>query len=262
MKKDAYYFPHFSNARHDRKIQRLRKELGIEGYGIYFMLLETLRDQHDLSFPMKDLDLLADEFGTSEQKVRVTICNYGLFEIDLQEQFFSPKMLVFLEPYFKGKEQRKKAIEARWMKVEQSKLIENQEDNTAVLLPNNDRNTDVIQSKVKESKVKESKRKEKKVNEIPTFDIFKQYALEKKPEVNLLELKRKYDSWIMNDWHDGNGAKIVSWTSKLNNTLPYIKENVSKPLLPVREKTRDDFWNESQYKDYCLKNNLEYKTNE
>lgn len=157
MKKDAYYFPHFSNARHDRKIQRLRKELGIEGYGIYFMLLETLRDQHDLSFPMKDLDLLAHEFGTSEQKIRVTICNYGLFEIDLQEQFFSPKMLVFLEPYFKGKEQRKKAVEARWMKFEQSKLSENQKDNTAVLRPNNDRNTVVIQSKVKESKVKESK---------------------------------------------------------------------------------------------------------
>lgn len=118
------------------------------------------------------------------------------------------------------------------------------------------------QDEKQDNNIQARKKSKKKDTEIPTFDMFEKYALEKKPEVNLLELKRKYDSWIMNDWHDGNGAKIVSWTSKLNNTLPYIKENVSKPLLPVREKTRDDFWNESQYKDYCLKNNLEYKTNE
>jgi hypothetical protein len=43
LSKDAYYFPHFYNARHDRKIKRLRKDLGIEGYGIFFMLLEVLR---------------------------------------------------------------------------------------------------------------------------------------------------------------------------------------------------------------------------
>ena len=32
MNKDAFYFPHFSNARNDRKLRRVRKELGIEGY--------------------------------------------------------------------------------------------------------------------------------------------------------------------------------------------------------------------------------------
>jgi hypothetical protein len=52
MEKEAYYFPHFCNARHDRKIRRLRKELGVEGYGIYFMLLETLREQQDLMYPL------------------------------------------------------------------------------------------------------------------------------------------------------------------------------------------------------------------
>ncbi len=63
--KDAFYFPHFCNARHDRKLKRVRKELGLEGYGIFFMLLETLREQADYRYPIEDLDLLADEFGTS-----------------------------------------------------------------------------------------------------------------------------------------------------------------------------------------------------
>lgn len=143
MEKEGFYFPHFSNARHDRKIRRLRLELGIEGYGIYFMLLETLRDQHDLKYPMEDMDLLADEFGTSEQKVRVVVCNYGLFDIDSEEKFFSPRLLIYLEPYFRSKQQRIEAGKASALK---RKL--------------NATTTAVEQSKVKESKVKEKKENE------------------------------------------------------------------------------------------------------
>ena len=109
MNKDAYYFPHFSNARHDRKVKRIIKELGVEGYGIYFMLLEVLRDQPDMQYPMDDIDLLADEFKTSEQKVNTVICNYKLFDITTDHKFFSPKLIEYMEPYFKMKEQRTRA---------------------------------------------------------------------------------------------------------------------------------------------------------
>lgn len=150
MKKDAFYFPHFCNARHDRKISRLRKELGIEGYGIFFMLLEILRDQIDFKYPLDDLDLLADEFGTSEQKIRVVICNYKLFEIDDEFRFFSPKLLLYLQPYFNMKEQRKAAGIASGKARSQKQL--------------NDRSTDVErelneneQSKVNKSKVNKNK---------------------------------------------------------------------------------------------------------
>lgn len=155
MQKDAYYFPHFSNARHDRKIKRLRRELGLEGYGIYFMLLETLREQQDLMYPMEDIDLLAEEFGTSEQKIRVTICNYDLFELDQDQKFFSPRLIVYLEPYFRMKNQRREA----GLKSAAQRVI-------------NDRSTTVEQpfNKVKESKEKESKVKDNKHSE--TFEIF------------------------------------------------------------------------------------------
>lgn len=114
MKKDAYYFPHYCNARHDRKIRRIRKELGVEGYGIFFMLLEVLREQTDFRYPVDDLDLLADEFGTSEQKISVVVSNYGLFTVDEKNKFFSPKLVFYLEPYFKRVERAKKAAEVRW----------------------------------------------------------------------------------------------------------------------------------------------------
>lgn len=147
MEKEAYYFPHFCNARHDRKIRRLRKELGVEGYGIYFMLLETLREQQDLMYPLEDLDLLAEEFGVSEAKLQVTVNKYDLFEIDESQKFFSPKMLVYLEPYFRMKEQRREA----GLKSAAKRQL-------------NDRSTTVEQMKVNEIKVNEIKEKESKVD--------------------------------------------------------------------------------------------------
>jgi hypothetical protein len=68
---------------------------------------------------------------------------------------------------------------------------------------------------------------EKLINDnknIPTFEDFKKYSLEKKPKVCINTLKLKYESWIENDWKNGNGKSIKNWKSTLLNTLPYIKE--------------------------------------
>ena len=93
-----------------------------------------------MMYPLEDCDLLAEEFGTSDAKIKTVICSYELFDFDEDGKFFSPKMLVYLEPYFKMKEQRIIAGKASAAK----RLL-------------NDRSTTVQQSKVKESKVKESK---------------------------------------------------------------------------------------------------------
>lgn len=181
MEKEAYYFPHFCNARHDRKIRRLRKELGVEGYGIYFMLLETLREQQDLMYPLEDLDLLAEEFGVSEAKIQVTVSKYDLFEIDESQKFFSPKMLVYLEPYFRMKEQRR---EAGIRSAEKRKL--------------NDRSTTVEQRKEKESKVNEIKEKESKVS---FSEMLSPY---------LLELSDEYDNFY-SYWTEKNNKGKERW---------------------------------------------------
>jgi hypothetical protein len=136
--KDAFYFPHFSNARTDRKIKRLIKALGIEGYGIYFMLLEVLREQTEFRYPISDIDLLADEFGTSVPKIEATIKLFGLFEIDEEEMFFSLNLIKYLEPMFKAKEQRSIAGKASAEARRQKLLAESNENER----PFNDRSTD------------------------------------------------------------------------------------------------------------------------
>jgi len=164
--KDAFYFPHFSNARHDRKIKRMSKELGIEGYGIFFMLLEVLRDQIDFKYPVQDIDLLADEFCTSEQKIKVVICNYQLFEVDENERFFSTKFDEYMQPYQTMKEQRRIAG-IRSGEVRKEKQLErslNGCSTDAERMLNENEQKKGKESKGNETKVKERKRKETKVN--------------------------------------------------------------------------------------------------
>lgn len=73
-----------------------------------------------------------------------------------------------------------------------------------------------------ETKVKE---KETKVNkDIPTYKTFLAYALYQKQTLLEESVKFKYESWIANEWKDGNDKKITNWKSKLLNTIPFLKE--------------------------------------
>jgi hypothetical protein len=89
MTKDAYYFPHDSNAKDDPKCIMLIEELGLEGYGIFWVLIETLRDQPKYKAPMAMLPALARRYNSSGEKFRAVVSRYGLFSIDNDEFFYS-----------------------------------------------------------------------------------------------------------------------------------------------------------------------------
>lgn len=211
--KDAYYFPHFCTARSDRKVKRLRKELGIEGYGIFFMLLEVLREQTDLKYPIRDLDLLADEFETSEQKIRTVVRNYDLFEIDEGEKFFSPRLLVFLEPYFKKSERARKAANIRW---EKKKELSEQNNNDANAMQMHSKcNADAMQvkeSKVKEIKEKEIKKEKERFNP-PTLNDIKNYIKEK--QYKHVDSEKFFYFYESKDWFVGKN-KMKDWKKALS----------------------------------------------
>lgn len=108
MKKEAYYFSHDANARNDVKIIRLRRSLGLEGYAIYFCLIEILREQSGYRLAMASIPDIAFELHTSEEKVKVVINSFDLFEID-ETHFFSPRLLASMEQY---NELKTKLVEA------------------------------------------------------------------------------------------------------------------------------------------------------
>lgn len=92
MGKDSYYFSHDSNARNDIKVIRLRRALGMEGYGIYFALIEILREQEEFKLPMDAITDIAFELHTSEEKVKTVVGAYDLFVVD-DDTFFSARLL-------------------------------------------------------------------------------------------------------------------------------------------------------------------------
>jgi len=54
MPKDAFYFPHDCNARHDPKILKMRSAYNLQGLGLYWALVEMMREQENYMLPLDD----------------------------------------------------------------------------------------------------------------------------------------------------------------------------------------------------------------
>ncbi len=113
MPKDAFYFPHDSNAKDDPKCVLLIDQLGLEGYGIYWVLIETLRDQPNYQYPMALLASLARRFNTSAEKIKAVVSNYQLFTTD-DKVFFSESLLERMAIIDSKREQGRNAALMRW----------------------------------------------------------------------------------------------------------------------------------------------------
>jgi hypothetical protein len=71
--KDAYYFPHDSNARLDVKMIKFRAKHGYEGYGIFWAIIEVLRDQAEWKLSVDDLDVLSLSIQVDTDKLKLII---------------------------------------------------------------------------------------------------------------------------------------------------------------------------------------------
>ena len=153
MDKDAYYFSHDSNAKDDPKCVLLIEQLGLEGYGIYWVLIETLRDQPSYRYPVALIPALARRYNTTAEKMKTVISSYGLFEVD-DNDFFSLSLMYRMERLDIKREQ------ARIAGIESGKKRRKKPSVEQTL---NGRSTDgepVNESKVNNSTVNESTEKE------------------------------------------------------------------------------------------------------
>ena len=81
--KDAYYFPHDSNARNDQRIVKLRMKHGIMGYGVYFGMIEILRETKNYLLQDSDIQSVAFDLRVDPEIVKDIINSFELFEIDI-----------------------------------------------------------------------------------------------------------------------------------------------------------------------------------
>lgn len=139
MKSNTYYFSHDYNAANDTKILFLRHQLGMEGYGIYWYLIEQLANAGG-KLPLELIPVLAMQMHCTDVKVNGVLMNFGLFTIESGE-FWSERLAHHLELRLKLSESGKSGAINRWA-------------NRGAIGGGN----------AKESKVKEIKEKENKVN--------------------------------------------------------------------------------------------------
>lgn len=164
--KETCYFSHDANAKDDFKIMLLIEELGLEGYGIFWVLIETLREQQNYKYPLKLLSVLARKYNTTLAKLEVVVRNYHLFEIEDDCFFYSRSLNRRMEVMHKAIEQRKiagqiSAIKRKKKQEEQLKQLQmNLSESDSTKRPLNECLTSAQQ--IKENKIKEKEKKEKK----------------------------------------------------------------------------------------------------
>jgi len=123
MSKDAYYFSHDTNASNDPKIKALIKAYGIEGYGRFWIIIETMAEQSDYRLQHKQwqmdalaMAMLCDTDAITEF-INSCINQFELFESDgtfFWSASLTRRMNIKEEKKKKRIEAGKKGAENRW----------------------------------------------------------------------------------------------------------------------------------------------------
>ena len=145
MRKDSYYFSHDSDASDDPKIMLLISQWGLEGYGIFWTIIEHLRKQPEYKSHLTILKALASRFGSTEEKYKYVVFNFSLFEFEDEVFFYSKSLINRMKPLENKREHMRQLALKRWNK-----------NNAHAMRTHNDTQCVSNASKVKKSKIKKS----------------------------------------------------------------------------------------------------------
>lgn len=235
--KDAFFFGHDSNAKDDPKIIQLIEEMGLEGYGIYWVLLELMRDQADYKYKLCLVPAIARRYNTTFEKVKSVITKYDLFVIE-DDTFYSiafiNRMSTWDEKKKKRSEAGKKGNEARWGNKSQC--------DTLAITDGIEKESNAIA--IKEKKEKEKKEKENKEN-INNIEQNSEQETENPKASN--DAQQTIDTFFEEVWKEYPNKKG--------------KSNISKTQKAKLYKLKDQLFNciERYLKDPTLKVNGGFK---
>jgi len=223
--KDAFYFSHDSNSKDDPKCALLIEQLGLEGYGIFWVLIEILRDQPNYKYPLSLIPSIARKYNSTVEKVKTVVFNYALFEIENDTFFYSNSLLERMNKY---ELKCSNASKAGKISAEKRKLML---CSTTVQQPFNERSTTVQPNKSNQIKSNQSKIKENK-NFIPPQqkEVF-DYCQERKNGIDSNKFINYYQAkgWMigknkMKDWK----AAVRTWENTQSNNN---QDQETKPLV-------------------------------
>ncbi len=116
----ANQIKHDSNARQDEKLLALRLRLGWEGYGLYWGIIEILRESTDYT-GSKDYNEIAFGLRVSAGLVKKIVEDFGLFTFTEDgKRFYSKRLSKDMDKQARISEKRRQAIQKRWDKRDTS----------------------------------------------------------------------------------------------------------------------------------------------
>ena len=159
MAKETFYFSHDYNTRSDPKIKRLIAKHGMQGYGVYWSIIEDLYNNEN-SLPLQT-DIMCFDLRCSEQIIDSVLNDFDLFEIN-DGNFGSPSVERRLNDRAEKSNKARKNAMNRWNKQRDnnttaSNYNANASKNDAVAMQKECDSNAIKESKGKEIKVKESK---------------------------------------------------------------------------------------------------------
>ena len=214
MKKEAYYFSHDANAKDDPKILQLRMHLGWEGYGLFWGLIELLRNQPDYRM-QKHYMSIAFALQTDQKKIESLVNDFDLFATD-QDLFWSESLLKRMELKEEKSEKMRNAANKRWNKDSDAKAMHKHSKSNAEAM------------QLKESKVNQIKE-----NQISSITILTTRRLGGK---NLFEemmhiydlsddqVQKLYQEWSLT--HDDQNFESEKHLK--NSFILFVKNNASR----------------------------------
>ena len=184
MKKDQY-IPHEISMRNTSEVMNLIENEGMEGYGIYWAIMEYLRVQDGYTGDIQSLKSLARQLRVRLPKLKRIMENYGLFSCT-ETTFLSPKLVEVMKPF----EDRRARIEAY--------KRQKQKDNSLGISEVSSEKNDIVSFEVKgkgegKGKVTTSK-EEKKVDDAvvvstpPVILAWERYVDELRHEQSWIEI--------------------------------------------------------------------------
>lgn len=217
MTKEAYYFSHDSNARNDEKILAVRMKLGMEGYGLYWAILEKMRENTNYMC-VKDYNTIAFDLRVGADKVKSLVEEFNLFQFTEDgKYFYSKSFLDRMEKKDEKSGKAKKAADVRWNKVAEEKAKKQSieiKENASAMQTHNESIADGMPYKGKERKGKEKKERE---NYARAFSFLSQNHPSRFEQEFLMRYKSKINDFekFREDFNDKVDTEQLEYRDKI-----------------------------------------------
>ncbi len=217
--KEAYYFSHDANARNDEKTVALRMKHNWTGYGLYWAIIEKLRESTEYKLST-DYNLISFDLRADVALIKSIVTEFDLFVITKDgKSFYSESLLRRME---KKEEKSKKARESamkRWGKNESNaKAMRTHSDGNAI------KGKESKVNKRKDSKSASAPPKSLSERKIEFYNSLKQYV----PKYGKEMVREFYDYWTEHGERDRKMKFEKEKTFGVSKRLVRWKKNESK----------------------------------